>query len=206
MIETNYTASLKLMRPSLRARKKLWTGRGAACLQAVLVLREPGGRTIAMPILNSDAAAPQPISTDHAHERSKVCTDEAKAHAEMQGYEHARVSSHSYGISRGWVEQRRRESFDVILEIDWQGADEVRGLESGTCSIFILPPSVETRRQRLESRALGAAAAIDRCGKQAEQKIAQASKADYLVINEDCHTALADIRACRLRRDGTGGR
>lgn len=123
--------------------------------------------------------------------------------------EHASVYGHRYGTSRGWVEQQRGQGCDVILEIDWQGADQVRELDPGACSIFILPPSIETLRQRLETRALDAAATIDKRMKQAEREIAQAGKSDYLVTNDDFHTALADIRAIirarRLRRDGTGG-
>jgi len=118
--------------------------------------------------------------------------------------EHAEVYGHRYGTSRAWVEQQREQGLDVILEIDWQGADRVRELDPGACSIFILPPSVETLRKRLEARALDAASTIERRMGQAQREIGQSAKADYLVINDDFATALADIqaiiRARRLRR------
>ena len=57
--------------------------------------------------------------------------------------EHAEVYGHYYGTSREWVQQHREQGLDVILEIDWQGAEQVRKLDPTACSIFILPPSVE---------------------------------------------------------------
>ena len=129
-----------------------------------------------------------------------------RKHGAGEFLEHAEVYGHRYGTSRDWVRQQREQGLDVILEIDWQGADQVRRLEPGACSIFILPPSIDTLRERLESRALDSAATIDERMKQAQREIAQAGKADYVVINDEFHTALADIRAIirarRLRRDG----
>ncbi len=119
--------------------------------------------------------------------------------------EHAEVYGHYYGTSREWVQQHREQGLDVILEIDWQGAEQVRKLDPTACSIFILPPSVETLRQRLETRALDDANTIERRMRQARQELAQSRKSDYLVINEEFERALADIRAIirsrHLRRE-----
>ena len=119
--------------------------------------------------------------------------------------EHAEVYGHCYGTSREWVQQHREQGLDVILEIDWQGAEQVRKLDPTACSIFILPPSVETLRQRLETRALDDANTIERRMRQARQELAQSRKSDYLVINEEFERALADIRAIirsrHLRRE-----
>ena len=119
--------------------------------------------------------------------------------------EHAEVYGHCYGTSREWVQQHREQGLDVILEIDWQGAEQVRKLDPTACSIFILPPSVETLRQRLETRALDDANTIERRMRQARQELAQSKKSDYLVINEEFERALADIRAIirsrHLRRE-----
>lgn len=119
--------------------------------------------------------------------------------------EHAEVYGHYYGTSREWVQQHREQGLDVILEIDWQGAEQVRNLDPTACSIFILPPSVETLRQRLETRALDDANTIERRMRQARQELAQSRKSDYLVINEEFERALADIRAIirsrHLRRE-----
>ena len=109
--------------------------------------------------------------------------------------EHAEVYGHHYGTSREWVRQHREQGLDVILEIDWQGAEQVRKLDPTACSIFILPPSVETLRQRLETRALDDAETIERRMRQAQQELAQSKKSDYLVVNEEFQRALADIRA-----------
>ena len=119
--------------------------------------------------------------------------------------EHAEVYGHYYGTSREWVQQHREQGLDVILEIDWQGAEQVRKLDPTACSIFILPPSVETLRQRLETRALDDEKTIERRMRQARQELAQSRKSDYLVINEEFERALADIRAIirsrHLRRE-----
>lgn len=119
--------------------------------------------------------------------------------------EHAEVYGHCYGTSREWVQQHREQGLDVILEIDWQGAEQVRKLDPTACSIFILPPSVETLRQRLETRALDDEKTIERRMRQARQELAQSKKSDYLVINEEFERALADIRAIirsrHLRRE-----
>lgn len=125
--------------------------------------------------------------------------------AEDAFLEHATVYGHYYGTSRDWVHRQREQGIDVILEIDWQGADKVRALDRTACSIFILPPSVEALRERLESRALDDAETIARRMRQAQQELAQGRNADYLVVNEDFKSALADIRAIvrarRLRRE-----
>ncbi len=119
--------------------------------------------------------------------------------------EHAEVYGHCYGTSREWVNRQREQGIDVILEIDWQGAEQVRKLNPGACSIFILPPSVATLRQRLETRALDDAGTIEKRMQQAHREIAQGEKSDYLVFNKEFERALADIRAIirarRLRRE-----
>ena len=123
--------------------------------------------------------------------------------------EHAEVYGHYYGTSREWVREHREQGLDVILEIDWQGAEQVRKLDPTACSIFILPPSVETLRHRLETRALDDENTIERRMRQARQEIAQGEKSDYRVVNDEFERALADIRsiirARRLRHDCVDG-
>ena len=121
--------------------------------------------------------------------------------AEDAFLEHAEVYGHFYGTSRDWVRRQREQDIDVILEIDWQGAEQVRKLDQTACSIFILPPSVETLRNRLEKRALDDAETIERRMRQARREIAQGRKSEYLVINDNFDRALEDIRAIvRARR------
>ena len=125
--------------------------------------------------------------------------------AEDAFLEHAEVYGHFYGTSRDWVRRQREQDIDVILEIDWQGAEQVRKLDQTACSIFILPPSVETLRNRLEKRALDDVETIERRMREARREIAQGRKSEFLVINDNFDRALEDIRAIvrarRLRRE-----
>lgn len=108
--------------------------------------------------------------------------------------ESAEVFGNLYGTSALWVQSQLSEGMDVILEIDWQGADLVRQLID-TKSIFILPPSLETLQQRLDSRGQDDQATIDRRMQQARDEISHYGAADYLIINDDFDTALDDLRA-----------
>ncbi len=131
-----------------------------------------------------------------------VGRDEFKRKLEAGDFlEYAEVYGHCYGTSREWVRRQRGQGRDVILEIDWQGAEQVRKLDRTACSIFILPPSVASLRKRLEARALDDANTIERRMRQARREIAQGEKSDFLVVNDKFEQALADIRAIvRSRR------
>ena len=84
---------------------------------------------------------------------------------------------------------------DVILEIDWQGAVQVRNLEPDACSIFILPPSLETLKTRLQNRAQDDTETIEKRMSEAVAEISHVAEADFVVINDDFHTALEDLSA-----------
>lgn len=109
--------------------------------------------------------------------------------------ESAEVYGHRYGTSQAWVESQLAAGTDVILEIDWQGASQVRNLRPDACTIFILPPSVETLRQRLTERAQDDPATIERRMRQAGDEIAHVAEADYVVVNAEFQTALGDLKA-----------
>ncbi|MAT92513.1 MAG: guanylate kinase [Halioglobus sp.] len=109
--------------------------------------------------------------------------------------EHARVFGNLYGTSGVWVDQQLDAGLDVILEIDWQGAAQVRRLMPDTCAIFILPPSRQALEQRLEGRGQDDAATIQRRMDQAVEEISHYVESDFLVVNEDFDRALADLRA-----------
>ena len=109
--------------------------------------------------------------------------------------ESAQVYGNRYGTSRKQVEARLQAGKDVILEIDWQGAAQVRQLYPASCSIFIKPPALEVLRSRLESRALDDAPTIATRMQEAEAELARASDADYAVVNDDFSRALEEIRA-----------
>ena len=117
--------------------------------------------------------------------------------------EHARVFDHQYGTSIAEVTRLREQGKDVILEIDWQGADLVRSQIEDVISVFILPPSIEVLKQRLEGRGQDTAEVISRRLAEAQLEMAQAPRYNYIVVNDHFETALQDllavVRATRLR-------
>jgi len=119
--------------------------------------------------------------------------------------EHAQVFDNFYGTSQKWVESELARGEDVILEIDWQGAQQVRRLMPETVAIFILPPSREALNQRLTGRGQDDDSVIQRRMDAAVAEMSHYVEGDYVVINDDFNTALADleaiIRARRLQLD-----
>jgi guanylate kinase len=109
--------------------------------------------------------------------------------------EHAEVFGNCYGTSRSWVEATLNEGWDVILEIDWQGADQVRQVLPDTVGIFILPPSLVALEDRLTQRGQDSAEVISKRMQAAMNEISHFPEADYLVINDDFDRALADLAA-----------
>jgi len=112
-----------------------------------------------------------------------------------QFLEHAEVFGNLYGTSRTWVEQQLAKDHDVILEIDWQGAQIVRALMPQALSIFILPPSLKALAERLNGRGTDSNEVIAHRLSEAIADITHYSEFDYLVINDDFPTALADLQA-----------
>jgi len=116
-------------------------------------------------------------------------------------FESALVYGNHYGTSQLWVNEQLEAGLDVILEIDWQGAVQVRNLDPKACSIFILPPSLETLKIRLLNRAQDDTETIENRMSEAVAEISHVAEADFVVINEDFDTALEDLCAIiRSRR------
>lgn len=117
--------------------------------------------------------------------------------------EHARVFDNFYGTSRLWIESRLAAGKDVILEIDWQGAQQVRNIIPEALSIFILPPSKEALRARLTTRGQDDERVIERRMTDAASESSHYHEYDYLVINDVFDHALTDLmsifRAQRLQ-------
>ena len=109
--------------------------------------------------------------------------------------ESAEVYGHHYGTSEKWVAQQLEEGLSVILEIDWQGAAQVRTQFPQSCYIFIVPPSLEALTDRLRKRAQDDNAIIARRMKEARDVMQHVTDADFLVVNEDFATALVEMRA-----------
>ncbi|WP_299257567.1 guanylate kinase [uncultured Kushneria sp.] len=109
-------------------------------------------------------------------------------------FEHAWVFDRHYGTSRLEVEKRLSRGEDVILEIDWQGARQVRSQMPQAVSIFILPPSREALRERLSNRGQDDAATIDRRMRDAVSEMSHFNEYDYLIINDDFATAVSELK------------
>lgn len=109
--------------------------------------------------------------------------------------EHAEVFGNLYGTSESWVRDTLESGFDVVLEIDWQGAQQVRKQIPETSSIFILPPSREVLRDRLKGRGQDSEEVIEQRMTKARDEISHYAEADYLIINDDFDTALKELSA-----------
>jgi len=108
--------------------------------------------------------------------------------------EHARVFDNLYGTSREFVEQRLARGEDVMLEIDWQGAQQVRRAMPDCVSIFILPPSRRTLAERLARRATDTAEVIARRLADATGDMSHYREFDYVVVNDDFRRAVEELR------------
>ncbi|YCH21666.1 guanylate kinase [Pseudomonas sp. D1-3] len=109
--------------------------------------------------------------------------------------EHAQVFGNYYGTSRRALEKTLAEGIDLILEIDWQGAQQVRRLMPQAKSIFILPPTLEALRHRLTSRGQDSGEVIEQRMREAVSEMSHYVEYDYLVINDDFSHALSDLKA-----------
>lgn len=109
--------------------------------------------------------------------------------------EHAQVFGNLYGTSQRFVEDMLAADRDVILEIDWQGAQQVKHLLPDSCAIFILPPSEAALRERLTGRGQDDKDTIERRMSEAASEMSHYVESDYLVINDDFDLALEQLRA-----------
>ena len=109
--------------------------------------------------------------------------------------ESAEVYGHHYGTSKKWVTEQLEEGLTVILEIDWQGAAQVKAQFPQSCYIFIVPPSLEALTDRLRKRAQDNDAIIARRMEEARAVMQRVTDADFLVVNDDFTTALDEMRA-----------
>lgn len=115
--------------------------------------------------------------------------------ARGQFLEHATVYGNYYGTSRSWIESQTAAGHDIVLEIDWQGAGQVRALMPDAVSVFILPPSLTVLERRLRGRSQDDEAVIQRRLQAAVEEMSKAREFDYVIINNDFDEACADLRA-----------
>lgn len=114
--------------------------------------------------------------------------------------ESATVFDNSYGTSSQAVQQQLEQGHDVILEIDWQGAQQVRRNFADATGIFIVPPSKATLEQRLRSRGQDNEEIIQRRMRDAENEISHYVEFDYLIVNDDFNEALSSLKAVILAK------
>lgn len=116
--------------------------------------------------------------------------------------EHAEVFGHCYGTSRDDVESLLARGHTVVLEIDWQGARQIREAVPGATSIFILPPSMDELEERLRGRGTDSPETIERRLGEAVDDIAHWGEFDYALINDDLDVAAEELAAIVSGRDG----
>ncbi|MFZ5724262.1 MAG: guanylate kinase [Pseudomonadota bacterium] len=114
--------------------------------------------------------------------------------------EHAEVFGNLYGTSKVWVGESLAAGRDVILEIDWQGAQQIRRLMPDAVGIFILPPSRQVLRERLAGRGTDSAEVIERRLAEADGDMSHFSEFDHVIVNDVFEQALTELRAVVLAR------
>jgi guanylate kinase len=148
--------------------------------------------------------APRPGEDDGHHYHFVPVEEFERMRRAGELLECALVHGHHYGTSRTVVETVCREGLDVLLEIDWQGAAQVRANRPDAVSVFVLPPSIEALEERLRGRGQDSPEVIERRLAAARGEIAHVSEFDYVIINDEFSRAAHDlqsiVRAERLRR------
>jgi len=175
------------------------SGAGKTSLVAALLEADSGIRKS----VSYTTRQPRPgeINGSHYH---FVTADDFERMAQAGDFlESALVHDNRYGTSRKWVQEQMAADIDIVLEIDWQGAAQVRKLMPAAISIFILPPSFEALLKRLNSRGHDPADVIARRLANAREEIGHVTDFDYVIINNDFRTAASElqdvVRAERLR-------
>ncbi|MDX9874124.1 MAG: guanylate kinase [Spongiibacteraceae bacterium] len=177
------------------------SGAGKTSLVAALLRRLPGVQVS----VSHTTRPPRPGEQDGVNYHFIDSAQFDAMLAEGAFLESAEVFGNCYGTSQQWVQETLDSGVDVILEIDWQGAQQVRRLMPGAISIFILPPSRATLEERLLKRGQDDAEVIRRRMNQAVEEMSHYAEADYLVVNDVFDHAVEELaailQAARLRMD-----
>lgn len=174
------------------------SGGGKTSLVKALLEREPGMRLS----VSYTTRSPRPGERDGVDYHF---VDEAKfmeLKAAGQFLEHAHVHGNWYATSSTWLAAEVQAGHDMLLEIDWQGARQVRHLMPASVSIFILPPSLASLNERLNKRGQDAPDVIARRVEAAKEEMRHCGEFDYVIMNQDFARAVDDlsviVRAARL--------
>lgn len=139
--------------------------------------------------------APRP-GEENGREYHFVSVDEFESRKDRDEFlEWACVHGNYYGTSRVWIEEQMRAGNDVLLEIDWQGARQVREQFPDVLGVFILPPSMQALAERLNKRGTDSAEVIQKRLKGAGAEIEHATDFEFVIINDDFETALNELSA-----------
>lgn len=182
------------------------SGAGKTTLVANLLARDPNVQLS----VSYTTRAPRTGEVDgiHYHFVSRETFEAMLERGEF--LESAEVYGNWYGTSQVWIEEQTRKGRDILLEIDWQGAQQVRRLFPKALGVFILPPSLATLRERLEGRGKDSPEVIQHRLAQARSEIAHVDEFDYVVVNDNLEEATRDlvaiIRAQRLTLQVQGDR
>lgn len=109
--------------------------------------------------------------------------------------EHAQVFGHYYGTSKSQIEDRLQRGVDVLLDIDWQGAQQIKRVFPTAVGIFIIPPSLETLKQRLQGRNQDPDEVIHERMQRAQNELSHYAEFDYLIVNDDFYCAASELKA-----------
>ncbi|MGJ0429180.1 guanylate kinase [Methylobacter sp.] len=147
-------------------------------------------------VSTSHTTRPMRPGEEHGRDYYFVSVADFQAMLERQAFlEHAQVFDNFYGTARQTVEENLSLGLDVILEIDWQGAQQIKKLLPDSLSIFILPPSTDILQQRLRSRGQDDEQIIARRMRDAVAEISHYDEFDYLVVNDVFEQALAELKS-----------
>ena len=166
------------------------SGAGKSSLVDAL-LQADSGLTLS---LSSTTRSPRSGEVDGKNYR--FVTKEEFTREKDQGYflEWAEVHGHFYGTSKPWIDSQMQAGSDVVLEIDWQGAQQIRKLIPSAQWIFIFPPSIQALEERLRKRGQDDEATIARRLAAAHLELLHAHEADYIVVNDSFDQALVDLK------------
>ncbi len=166
------------------------SGAGKTTLVRLLLEQEPDVHLS----ISSTTRAPR-VGEQHGREYNFIDMATFKAMIERQEFlEWAEVHGNFYGTSKKWITEQLAAGNDVLLEIDWQGAQQVRACFPEAIGVFILPPSMEVLTERLTGRGTDSADVISRRLAAAQAEMRHVGEFDYVIINDQLAQALDDLR------------
>ena len=113
--------------------------------------------------------------------------------------EHAEVFGNFYGTSKSWVDEQLKKGRNILLELDWQGAFQVKSAYPSAVTIFIIPPSYDELQARLNERGLDKSGVIEKRLAEAKKEIKQGRSFDFLVVNDKFEKALSDLKSLAIQ-------